>query len=139
VSVYVRLRVGPEAYAMPVEHVREVADLGEVQAIPGSRPEMLGVRNLRGQILPVVDLALLLGIDVTTPPARLLVAESGGRQAGFAIDAVFDVGELRDPTEETESDLLMGATLAGGDLIGLIDVTRVFDSLEGRGSERSGR
>ena len=34
-SVYVRLRVGSEAYAIPVEHVREVADLGAVQAIPG--------------------------------------------------------------------------------------------------------
>ena len=138
-SVYVRLRVGSEAYAMPVEHVREVVGLGEVAVVPGSRPEMLGVRNLRGQILPVVDLALLLGIDVTAPPTRLLVAEAGGRAAGFAIDAVSEVGELQDPTEEAESDLLIGATLAGGDLIGLIDVPRVFDSLEGRGSERSGR
>ena len=131
-SVYVRLRGGSEMYAMPVEHVREVADLGEVQAVPGSRPEMLGVRNLRGQILPVVDLALLLGIQATVPPARMLVAESGGRQAGFAIDAVSEVGELQKPTWETESGLLTGTTLAGGDLIGFIDVTRIFDSLEGR-------
>lgn len=138
-STYVRLRVASEAYAMPVEHVREVADVGAVQAIPGSGPEMLGVRNLRGQILPVIDLALLLGLDATTPPTRLLVAEAGGRHAGFAIDAVSEVGELPDPTEETESDLLTGATLVGGDFIGIIDVTRVFDSLEGHGSERSGR
>jgi len=131
----VRLRVASEEYAIPVEHVREVADLGEVQAIPGSRPEMLGVRNLRGQILPVVDIAFLLGIDATAPPTRLLVAEAGGREAGFAVGVVSDVGELPDPTEKTESSLLMGATLAGGDLVGLIDVARVFDSLEGRGSE----
>jgi purine-binding chemotaxis protein CheW len=133
------MRVGSEAYAMPVEHVREVADLGAVQPIPGAGPEMLGVRNLRGQILPIVDLALLLGINASTRPDRLLVAEAGGRHAGFAIDAVSEVGELPDPTEETDSDLLTGATLVGGDFIGIIDVTRVFDSLEGRGSERSGR
>jgi chemotaxis signal transduction protein len=100
---------------------------------------MLGLHNLRGQILPVVDLALLLGIPATTPPARLLIAEAGGRQAGFAIGEVSEVGELADPTEETESDLLVGATLAGGDLIGIIDVTMVFDSLEGRGSARPRR
>jgi len=41
------------------------------------------------------------------------------------------VGELADPAEETESDLLVGATLAGGDLVGVIDVPRVFASLEG--------
>jgi purine-binding chemotaxis protein CheW len=130
VSVYVRLRVAAEAYAMPVENVLQVAELGDVTAVPGSRPEMLGVRNLRGQILPVVDLALLLGIPRTAPPTRLLVAEAGGRQAGFAIDQVSEVGELEDPTEETDSDMLVGAALAGGDLIGVINVTRVFDSLE---------
>jgi chemotaxis signal transduction protein len=130
VSVYVRLRVAAEAYAMPVENVLQVAELGDVTAVPGSRPEMLGVRNLRGQILPVVDLALLLGIPRTAPPTRLLVAEAGGRQAGFAIDQVSEVGDLEDPTEETDSDMLVGAALAGGDLIGVIDVTRVFDSLE---------
>ena len=138
-SVYVRLRIGPEAYAMPVQHVREVVSLGEVTVVPGSRPEMLGVRNLRGQILPVIDLALLLGISASAPPARLLVAEAGGRAAGFAIDSVSEVSELPDPAEEAESSVLIGATLAGGDLIGLIDVPRVFDSLEGHGSERPGR
>jgi chemotaxis signal transduction protein len=128
-STHVRLRVGSEAYAVPVEHAREVTDLGAVAAVPGSRPEMLGVRNLRGQILPVVDLALLLGIGRPAPPARLLVAESASRLAGFAVDEVSAVIELGEPTEETESDLLAGATLAQGDLIGLIDVPRVFDAL----------
>ena len=129
-SVHVRLRVASEAYAMPVEHVLEVADLGQVRAVPRSRPELLGVRNLRGQVLPVVDLALLFGIPRTVPPGRMIVAEAGGHRAGFAIDEVSGVGELGDPAEETESDLLVGAALGGGDLIGVIDVPRVFDSLE---------
>jgi purine-binding chemotaxis protein CheW len=131
VVTYVRLRVASEAYAMPVEHVLEVGGLGPVTAVPGAPPAMLGVLNLRGQILPVVDLALLLGIPRTSPPERLLVAESGGRQAGFAIDEVQWVGELPGPAQETESDLLLGATLADGGLIGLIDMPRVFDSLAG--------
>jgi purine-binding chemotaxis protein CheW len=131
VSVYVRLRVAAEAYAMPVEHVLEVTELGTVVLVPGARPELLGVRNMRGQILAVVDLALLLGIPRAAPPARLLVAEAGGLQAGFAIDEVSMVGDLADPAEETESDLLVGATLVGSDLVGVIDVARVFASLQG--------
>ena len=75
-SVHVRLRVASEAYAIPVEHVLEIADLGQVRAVPGARPELLGVRNLRGQILPVSDLARLLEIPRTVPPGRLLVAEA---------------------------------------------------------------
>jgi chemotaxis signal transduction protein len=129
-SIYVRLRVASEAYAMRVEHVLQVTYLGDVASVPGSRPEMLGVWNFRGQILPVVDLALLLGVRRTDPPTRLLVTDVAGRQAGFAIDEVSEVGELQDPTEKTESELLAGATLVGGDLIGIIDVARVFDSLE---------
>ncbi len=108
-----------------------MADLGRVTAVPNARPELLGVRNMRGQILPVADLALLLGISRTAPPSRLLMAEAGGRLAGFAIDEVSGVGELGDPAEETESDLLLGAALSGGELIGVIDVPRVFDSLAG--------
>jgi purine-binding chemotaxis protein CheW len=131
VSVYVRLRVDSEALAMPVEHVLEVAELGEVAAVPGARPEMLGVRNVRGQILPVIDLALLLGIPRTIAPGRLVVAADGDRRAAFAIEQVSGIGELAEPTEETASDLLAGATLADGDLIGVIDVPRVFDSLQG--------
>ena len=96
-SVYVRLLLAAEAYAIPVEHVREVADLGAVTPVPGSGPEVLGVRNLRGRILPVLDLGFLLGVPRAAPPGRLLVAEAGDREAGFAINEVTWVGELPDP------------------------------------------
>jgi chemotaxis signal transduction protein len=116
---------------MPVGHVLEVTDLGVIRAVPGARQEILGIRNLRGQILPVADLASLLAIPRTTPAGLLLVAEAGGHQAGFAIDEVTGVSSLADPAEETESDLLMGATLSEGDLIGVIDVPGIFDALAG--------
>ena len=121
-STYVRLRVAAEAYAMPVAHVREIADVGTVTPVPGLRREVLGVRNLRGQIL--------LRIARTVAPARLLVAEAGGLAAGLAIDVVSGVGEMPEPTDESDSDLLSGAVLDGSDLIGVIDVPGVFAELE---------
>jgi chemotaxis signal transduction protein len=130
-GVYVRLRVASEAYAIPVENVLEVADLGEVRAVPGAPPKVLGIRNLRGQILPVVDLALLLGIARQGRPRLLLVAESGGCQTGFAVDEVRWVGELGPRTQDAESDLLVGAVLSGSDLVGVIDVGQLFGSLAG--------
>jgi chemotaxis signal transduction protein len=135
VRVYVRLRIASETYAMPVEHVLEVADIGQVRVVPRARPELLGVWNRRGRILPVVDLAQLLGITQTGPPRRVVIAETRGHQACFAVDDVSEVGELEDPSEETEADLLAGATLADGDLVGVIDVPRAFDSLEGLSGE----
>ena len=134
--VYVRLRIASETYAMPVEHVLGVADIGQISAVPRARPELLGLWNRRGRILPVVDLAQLLGVTRTGPPERVLIAEARGHQACFAIDDVSEIGELGDPAEETDSDLLAGATLADGDLVGVIDVPRAFASLEGLSGER---
>jgi purine-binding chemotaxis protein CheW len=128
-SIQVRLRVAGEAYAVPVENVLEVVRPGEVTPVPGSPAELLGVLNLRGQIVAVADLAQILGLHAAAPPARMLVAESGDLRAGFVIDEVTEVGELGEPTEATESELLAGATLADGDLIGIIDLDRVLSSL----------
>ncbi len=134
---YVRVKVAGEAYAMPVEHVLEAAQLGKVRAVPGARPELLGITSMRGQILPVVDLARLLGVHRAAPPGRLLVAEARDFRVGFAIDEVTGIDDLGQPEEpeelddDTGSGLLAGATLSGGELVGVVDVPRVFDSLDG--------
>jgi purine-binding chemotaxis protein CheW len=128
-SIHVRLRVAGEAYAVPVGNVVEVVRPGEVTPVPGAAAELLGVLNLRGHVLAVADLARVLGLRAATPPARMLVAESGDLRAGLVIDDVSEVGELGDPTEPAESDLLAGATLSGGDLIGIIDLDRVLRRL----------
>jgi chemotaxis signal transduction protein len=127
--VHVRLRVGGESYAVAVEHVLEVAELGEIAPVPGSQGEVLGVRNLRGEVLPVFDLASVFGIAGEAVAHRLLVVEYEGRRAGFAIDEVVDVGELPAPEEETESKFLRGASLDEGELIGVVDIARLFASL----------
>jgi len=133
--VYVRLRVGAEAYALAVENALEVAQLGQIAPVPGSGPYVLGVYNLRGEVLPVFDLATLFGIEREGEPDRLLVTEHAGRKAGFAVSDVSDVGEFPEAMQEAESDFLSGAALFEGELIGIIDVPRVFDALE-RGGAR---
>lgn len=130
-SIHVRLRVAGEAYAVPVGNVLEVVRPGAVTAVPGSAPGLLGVLNLRGEVLAVADLAQILGLRAAVPPARMLIAESGSLRAGFVVDEVSEVGELGDPTEATESELLAGATLEGGDLIGILDLDRVLSALAG--------
>jgi chemotaxis signal transduction protein len=129
-GTYAQLRLATEVYAVPVGNVVEIAVLGDLAVVPGARPEILGVRNLRGQILPVIDLARLLGLEMTAPPRQLLVAESGSITAGFAIDEVSHVGELPDPAEGAESDFLFGTMIHDGQLLAVIDVPRIFSSLQ---------
>jgi chemotaxis signal transduction protein len=128
------MRVGHELYALPVENVLEIAGLGDLSPVPGTDETVLGVRNLRGRVLPVFDLARLLGVPGDGRPSTLVVAEDDGRQAGLAIDEVTDVGELPETAAETGSEFLVGSTLEGGKLVGVIDASRVFAALEGQAS-----
>jgi chemotaxis signal transduction protein len=83
---------------------------------------------LHSFILPVVDLAAVLRLERGTPPSRLLVAEADELRVGFAVDDVAGVVELPDQIEEPESPVLLGAVLADGALIGIIDVARAIGS-----------
>ena len=128
--MYVRMRVGGDQFAVPVEHVREIARLGAISPIPGAGNVVLGVRNLRGQVLPVFDLAALLGVADAGRPSRVVVIEEGGHRAGLAIDAVTDVAGLPDLDGDAGSEFLSGTSLADGDLVGVIDVGRLFAALQ---------
>jgi chemotaxis signal transduction protein len=130
-EVHVRLRVGAESYAFAVQHVLEVAELGVIAPVPGSEVQVLGVRNLRGEVIPVFDLASCFGIPREGRAQRLLIVEHEGRRAGFAIDEVVDVAELPAPTEEAESTFLQGASLNEGELVGVVDVGRLLATLSG--------
>lgn len=127
--VHVRVRIGPEDYALPVESVTEVAELGEVTPVPGAHAAVLGARNLRGQVLPVIDMAAVFGLPSGSPNC-LVVADHDGRQAAFAVDAVAGVEPLPDISEEAESKHLVGATLIDASLVGVVDVQSVLDAVE---------
>jgi len=129
--VHVRLRVGSETYALPVENVLEVAQLGALAAVPGAGRGVLGVRNFHGQVLPVFDLATVLRIPPQGQPGWLVVADEDGRRAGFAVDAVTNVGPLEGTLQETEIEYLTHAILEAGELVGVVDVPRVFSAIAG--------
>jgi two-component system chemotaxis response regulator CheV len=129
-DVHVQVRVGSELYALPVAHVLEVGEIGALTVAPGASRATLGVCNLRGDLLPVFDLAAVLGLPRSESPQRMLVAERGGTRAGFAVDEVTDVDELPEADQDVDSELLSSAALIDGSLVGVIDVDRLFDTLE---------
>lgn len=127
-GVHVRVRVAGKHYALPVEQVLEVAELGEIAAVPGAPPEILGLRNLRGEVLPVLALAAVLGLG-EGDPSRVVVVESGELRAGLRVDEVPDVEELPPSSEQVDSDLLRGACMVDGELIGALDVDALLTSI----------
>jgi purine-binding chemotaxis protein CheW len=130
--MHVLLRVGDEFLAVPVDQVREVDRIGEVAPVPGAPAGILGVRTLRGRVLPVVDLALVLGIAGSGRPRHIVLAHDGDRRAGLAVDAILDVTAITGALAADAAPLLTGSVLDEGRLIGVVDVPRVFDELEGQ-------
>jgi chemotaxis signal transduction protein len=70
-------RAGGESYALPMESVREVECVSRVTPVPGAPGFVRGLVNLRGEILPLLDLAALVGRKEQRPAQRLIVAQAG--------------------------------------------------------------
>ena len=124
--MHLRVRSGSEHYALPVEGVREIAPLGRISPLPGAPAALLGVWNLRGDVMAVVDLASLLGIEPGSR-RRIVVVEREEQRAGLAVADVLDVASLPDLREPADSPYLSGAVLIEGAPVGILDVGAVLD------------
>lgn len=128
-AVYLLARVGDERYAFPVHRVREVGRAFEVTPVPGAPPAVRGVHNLRGEVVPVLALATLLGLPGGEADC-IVLAEEGGRRAGLTVDELLDVRELPDGSKGAEAPLA-GSALVDGDLVGIVDVRAILDAVGG--------
>lgn len=96
----VTLGIGKEVFAVPVETVREILDVGNITHLPYAPPYLLGLIDVRGQGVPVIDLRMKLGVPATeqTSHTRILVLECAiaGRNLalGLLADRVFEVTAL---------------------------------------------
>jgi purine-binding chemotaxis protein CheW len=98
-----------EGYGVPVQRVREVIRVGEITRVPQAPEHVRGVTNLRGRILPVVELRTRLGLApaVVTPKSRIVVTEAHGRILGLLVDAVLQVTRIpADTVQPPPEDIL---------------------------------
>jgi chemotaxis signal transduction protein len=129
-GTYVRVRVGREQYALPVADVAEVVERVALTSIPGGPPQVLGLRTLRGEVLPVIDLAAMLGIDAGSEPDRVIVAEVASHRCGLAVERVLDVAALPEVVPEANLLYVTGTALVDDQLVGILDTPRLFTSIE---------
>lgn len=95
-----RMAIGDDAVAVSIDDVREILEVGRLTALPRTPDFVRGVMNLRGAVVPVIDLAARLGFDSATPDRRTCVVvvevPQGGEmfELGLVVDGVSEVLEL---------------------------------------------
>lgn len=134
---WLRLRCGAQAYAIELLKIREVVLPAPLLALRGAAPCLAGVMNLRGQVVPVVDLGLQLG-DVPVAESvstRIIVLDDNGDVLGLRVSSVEDVVLIGDAQiEGTHTSRLApvgdhrirGIARIGGTVMLLLDANRLM-------------
>lgn len=108
---FVTFALGDEVFAVPVEVVREILDHEDPFKIPNGPDYLLGLRDVRGQGVPVMDMRLKLGLSktVSTPHTRVLVMDipldDRMLTLGMVADRVFEVTPFRRDQIEQAPDI----------------------------------
>lgn len=125
-----------EIYGVNIETVREIIRMQAVTYVPDAPDFVEGVINLRGRVIPVIDLRRRFGLTVTeeTSDSRVLVVDSEGEDLGVIVDAVTEVQRIPEDSIEPvsslvsteQSDYIVGITKVGEQLIILLDLDRAI-------------
>jgi purine-binding chemotaxis protein CheW len=136
----IAFRIGDQELTVNVMSVREIRGWTTATPMPHTPSYMKGVINLRGAVLPIVDLSHRLGMKPAEPTARhvIIVAQVRDRVVGLLVDAVSDILTVTDddiqPTPEIASDaersFARGILAMEGRMICLIELEAIFPETE---------
>jgi purine-binding chemotaxis protein CheW len=138
--VFLIVRLGEQEYGLPIASVEEVSRRPEhLTPLPLVPDFLVGVINLRGGVLPVIDQRMRFGVAAETgADNRLVVMRVGGQAAGFIVDAVHEVLRTTDAAIAASPDILAASqpvngilNLEGGArMILLLDPARLLSTTE---------
>ena len=137
---WVTYHLDNEVYGVNVMQVQEVLRISEIAPVPGSQDYVLGIINLRGNVVTVIDTRKRFGIGSKEPDdlSRIIVVEVDENVIGMLVDSVAEVVYLRqseiEPTPTVSSDdnsyFIQGVSNRGETLLILVDVDKFLNKEE---------
>ena len=143
----VSFKLGSEEYGVDIAQVQEINRMVAVTHVPRAPQFMEGVINLRGQLIPIIDLRARFGMPRAehTKNTRIVVTEIGAKRVGMVVDSVSEV--LRLPVEDIEpapemitgvdTEYIRGVGKIEDRLIILLDLARIISGAEKRELENA--
>jgi len=143
VSRWVCFVVAGQHYGLPIEQVQEVLRDTTVEPVPGTLPLVMGVINLRGNVVTVLNLRARMGLNGAEPESllpsdrRIIVLQLTGELFGFCVDAVAEVRKLADAAIKPAPKVgdaagtvrVAGCVSREGELLTLIDPESLVEGL----------
>jgi purine-binding chemotaxis protein CheW len=136
----VGFRIGRETFGLPIALVREIVRVPEITSVPNAPDYIEGVINLRGRIIPVVDLRKRFGdmSGATSKKNRIVVVELENRLIGLLVHSASEVlrippSEIEAPQnvfQEGELSYITGVGKLKGRLVILLDLSRILERKE---------
>lgn len=130
-------KLADELYGINVMQVKEVLRLTEIAPVPGAAPYILGIINLRGNVITVVDTRTLFGLQRTenSDDSRIIVIELDDQVIGMLVDSVAEVIYLRQSEVERAPNVgtdestkfIQGVSYHNDELIILLDLNRMIE------------
>jgi len=141
---YLTFQLGNEEFGIRVLKVREIMGIQEITAVPQTPVHIKGVINLRGKVVPVIDLRLKFGLTAAEYTQRTCIivtqvhGEAGALLMGIVVDGVSEVlnltgGEIEDTPdfgEAISTEYLLGMAKVKGKVKILLDIDKVLSSQE---------
>ena len=122
ITEFVSLRAGGQGYCVEITSIREIRRWRTVTSLPNSDKSILGVMNLRGSVIPIIDLAARLGLPMTEvgPRSVVVVVAVGNRVIGLLVEAVSEI--LSIAADEIQPNPTQGHDGNDGQVVGLVSV-----------------
>ena len=126
------------SYGVPISEVREIIRPLDVTRVPRTPSILRGVMNLRGKIVPVLDLREILGMErvEATDESRIIVLERGAAEVGVVVDRVCEVTAIVDEAiseppefgERVDTRIVLGMGKVGVKVTILLDLDQALES-----------
>ena len=136
---YLTFKLAEEEYGLEILKVREINGLMDITAVPQMPIYMKGVINLRGKVIPVVDLRLKFGLDeIEHTEQTCFIVVDVGKEIGIIVDTVSEVLDMK--AEDIEPPPALGSSVDTSFILGmgkvgdavkiLLDITKILTSDE---------
>lgn len=135
-SKYLTFKLADEEYGVEILKVREINGLMDITSVPQMPVYMKGVINLRGKVIPVVDLRIKFGfVEIEHTEQTCIIVVDVGKEIGIIVDTVSEVLDIKNKNIEpppslggsVNTEFILGMGKVGGDVKILLDINQVLN------------